>query len=87
MGTCVACSYANIFMIHLEKKLLRNAPHQPALYLRYINDIFLIFKGSSETEPTEFHRPYELPTQNNQVHSRVVQRKGTLPRHLGYQKP
>ena len=53
MGTRVATSYTNIFMSHLEAKLLKNAPHQPALYLRYIDDIFLIFTGS-ETELTEF---------------------------------
>ena len=53
MGTRVAPSYANIFTSNLEEKLLRRAPHQPALYLRYIDDIFIIFTGS-ELELTEF---------------------------------
>ncbi len=43
MGTKVAPSYANIFMGNLEKRLLKDAPVKPLLYLRYINDIFCIF--------------------------------------------
>ena len=42
MGTKVAPTYANIFMGVLEEKLLATAPHKPSLYLRYIDDCFLI---------------------------------------------
>lgn len=43
MGTCMAPSYANIFMGALEKKLLDAWPDQPRIWLRYIDDIFLIW--------------------------------------------
>ena len=46
MGTKLAPSYANIFMGELEKKMLQTAPHQPYIYLRYINDIFIIWTGT-----------------------------------------
>ena len=48
MGTRLAPSYANLFMGYLEKRLLAGAPYKPSLYLRFIDDIFLIFVG---TEP------------------------------------
>ena len=63
MGTRVAPSLANIFMSKLEEKLLRNAPHKPALYLRYIDDIFMVFTGS-ETQLLEF-----IEHMNNGHHS------------------
>ena len=53
MGTRVAPSLANLFMSKLEEKILKNSTHKPALYLRYIDDIFLIFTGS-ETQLLEF---------------------------------
>ncbi len=43
MGTRAAPSYACIYMSQLEKKLLKNAPHKPDLYLRFIDDIFCTF--------------------------------------------
>ena len=46
MGTRVAPSLANIFMGELEAKMLETAPFKPFLYLRYIDDIFLIWTGS-----------------------------------------
>ncbi len=46
MGTKVAPSLANLFMANLEKKLLKNAPCQPDLYLRFIDDIFCVFSAS-----------------------------------------
>ena len=53
MGTRLAPSYANLFMGQLEEKFLKNAPYKPKLYLRYIDDIFLIFTGS-QSELDEF---------------------------------
>ncbi|MCG8031445.1 MAG: GIY-YIG nuclease family protein [Candidatus Thiodiazotropha taylori] len=48
MGTKVAPSYANIFMGELESKLLLTAPYQPYVYLRYIDDIFMIWTGTEQ---------------------------------------
>ena len=53
MGTRAAPQLANLFMGKLEEKLLNRAPHRPALYLRYIDDIFMVFTGS-ESELLEF---------------------------------
>ena len=46
MGTRVAPPLANIFMGELETKMLETAPFKPFLYLRYIDDNFLIWTGS-----------------------------------------
>ena len=54
MGTKVALSYANIFMGELESKMLHAAP--PHLYLRYIDDIFIIWTGT-ETQLSVFYDP------------------------------
>jgi hypothetical protein len=43
MGTCMAPSYANIFMGWLEEKFLATVLFKPLLWLRYIDDIFLIW--------------------------------------------
>ena len=55
MGTKVAPSYANIFMGELEAKMLETAPIKPFLYLRYIDDIFLIWTGTI-SELKRFHQ-------------------------------
>ena len=43
MGTCMAPSYANIFMGSLEKRFLDTCQFTPLIWLRYIDDIFLIW--------------------------------------------
>ncbi|GFN76433.1 hypothetical protein PoB_000293900 [Plakobranchus ocellatus] len=43
MGKCMAPSYANLFMGELEDKLLASAATKPKIWLRYIDDIFLIW--------------------------------------------
>ena len=51
MGTKVAPSYANLFMGKLEDKLLSEAKKmglKPALYLRFIDDIFVIWDQGEE---------------------------------------
>ncbi len=51
MGTRFAPSYANIFMGRLEQKLLKELEQmglKPALYLRYIDDIFIICDQGEE---------------------------------------
>ena len=43
MGTKCAPSYANIFMGKIEEKLLTNFHLQPLLWVRFIDDIFMIW--------------------------------------------
>ncbi|GFN92913.1 hypothetical protein PoB_001941900 [Plakobranchus ocellatus] len=43
MGTCMAPSYANLFMGELEDKLLASAATKPKIWFRYVGDIFLIW--------------------------------------------
>lgn len=48
MGTKMAPSYANIFMGVLEHELLENAEIQPSIWVRFIDDIFAIYRGSED---------------------------------------
>ena len=48
MGTKVAPTYANLFMDHLERKLLREMPLKPTIWKRFIDDIFTIFKCTED---------------------------------------
>ena len=43
MGTKMAPSYANIFKGILEKQMLSTYPHKSLIYIRYIDDIFMIW--------------------------------------------
>ena len=43
MGTKLAPSYANLFMIKFEEKYVYTYPLQPKLWKRFIDDIFLIW--------------------------------------------
>ena len=49
MGTPMVVSYANIFMSEFEQRLLKDYDerykHKPALWLRFIDDIFLVRIG------------------------------------------
>ena len=44
MGTRMALNYAIIFMHYLETNFLSNYPKQPKTWLRFIDDIFMIWK-------------------------------------------
>ena len=44
MGTRMAPNYAIIFMHYLETNILSNYPKQPKIWLRFIDDIFMIRK-------------------------------------------
>ena len=44
MGTRMAPNYAIIFMHYLETNFLSNYPKQPKIWLRFIDDIFMIWK-------------------------------------------
>ena len=43
MGTKMTPSYANLFLGYFEANALENAPFQPHTWLRYIDDIFMIW--------------------------------------------
>ena len=49
MGTSMAVSYANIFMSEFKQRLLHDYEQgynrKPALWLRFIDDIFLVWIG------------------------------------------
>ena len=58
MGTICAPSYANIFMANFEAKhIYPYIKEKSLLYLRYIDDIFMIWKGTK----VELIRPYVYP--------------------------
>ena len=50
MGTRVAPTYANLFMEHYEKTYIYPHKHCPRKWLRFIDDVWGLFKGT----PTEF---------------------------------
>ena len=43
MGSPLSPVVANLFMEHFEKKVLDKTPHKPALWLRYVDDTFVIW--------------------------------------------
>ena len=44
MGTAMAPNFSNIFMAHLEEKFLENEPIKPLMWVRYIDDIFMVWQ-------------------------------------------
>jgi len=48
MGTKVAPSLANLFMAYFEDKFVYTYPVKPTIWLRYIDDIFLIWEHGDE---------------------------------------
>ncbi|XP_044165755.1 uncharacterized protein LOC122949770 [Acropora millepora] len=48
IGTRMAPSYANLFMHDLESKLLAWVPVKPFIWLRYIDDIFMVWTEGEE---------------------------------------
>ena len=55
MGTKVAPSFANIFMADFEDKWVYNYPLQPTIWLRYIDDIFMIWDHGEDTLQAFLH--------------------------------
>jgi hypothetical protein len=49
MGTKLAPSYANIFMSSFEEKFVYTYEPKPSIWLRYIDDIFLIWEHGQES--------------------------------------
>ena len=48
MGKKFAPNYANIFMAKWEREALRKCPKKPLMYLRFLDDIFMIWTHSEE---------------------------------------
>ncbi|XP_077674347.1 uncharacterized protein LOC144265548 [Eretmochelys imbricata] len=57
MDTRMAPQYANVFMAYLEQRFLSSRPLMPLLYLRYIDDIFIIWTHGKEALE-EFHHDF-----------------------------
>ena len=57
MGTKMAPQYANIFMSNLEENFLQNTHNKPLIYLRYIDDIFLLWTHGEE-KLLQFHKDF-----------------------------
>ena len=55
MGTKVAPSYANLLMADFEDKFVYTYPDQPFLWLRFIDDMFMM--DAWNTEPGQLHCP------------------------------
>ena len=49
MGTRVAPSFANIFMAYFEEQWVYTYPTQPLVWLRYIDDIFMIWNNNKDS--------------------------------------
>ena len=65
MGTKMAPQYANIFMANLEENFLQNTHNKLLIYLRYIDDIFLLWTHREE-ELLQFHKNFNL--ENPDIH-------------------
>ncbi|XP_072166479.1 uncharacterized protein [Diadema setosum] len=63
MGTKMAPAYANIFMATLEEEFLSSYPQKPTVYVRYIDDIFIIWDHSIE-ELAAFHQAFNSCNQS-----------------------
>ena len=56
MGTWVAPTYANLFMSDFEERHVYTYPHQPLVWLRFIDDVFYIWPhGQSELDKFVHH--------------------------------
>ena len=47
MGSPLSCTMANFFMCHHENKVLEHIKQKPAIYCRYVDDIFVCVDGES----------------------------------------
>ncbi|GFN76892.1 hypothetical protein PoB_000339800 [Plakobranchus ocellatus] len=74
MGTCMIPSYANLFMGELEDKLLASAATKPKIWLRYIDDIFLIWThgrsnlNAISAHANNFHPSIKFPSTISSSH-------------------
>ena len=77
MGTVCAPSYAKLFMAQFEEKhIYPYIKDMALLYLRYIDDIFIIWKGTKEqlikfiNELNKKHKTLNLYTKSHRRKSR-----------------
>ena len=61
MGTKMAPSYANLFLGLFEANALKNAPFQPHTWLRYIDDIFMIWTEGPDNLKIFIDYPFSSP--------------------------
>ena len=77
MGTATAPNYANIFMDRFETKALANWPLKPMIWLRFIDDIFMIWThGSDKLE--------EFITYLNGIHPTIKFTHETSPTQIDF---
>ena len=59
MGMCISVYFANAYMYHVTKTYVDNTPPRVHTFLRYIDDIIIIFDNSpsTETNPNIFDTP------------------------------
>ena len=57
MGIKMAPQYANIFMFNLEENFLPNTHNKPLIYLRYIDDIFMLWTHG-EKKLLQFYKDF-----------------------------
>jgi hypothetical protein len=70
----MAPSYANLFMAKLEEEFMANQPFVPEIWLRFIDDIFIIWNEPEE----EF---LEFFSNLNKFHNGVFQRSNKFLGH------
>ena len=68
MGTRMAPNYAITFTHYLETNFLSNYPKQPKIWLRFIDDIFMIWKEGN-LELDKFLEALNSYHQNNKIHT------------------
>ena len=66
MATPMAPQYANIFMAHLEERILKKSTQKPILYLCYIDDIFMLWTHG-EKALNIFSSQFNLTDRNIQL--------------------
>ena len=73
MGTKWSPHYADIYMAYFEEKALEKFPHKPFIYLRYLDDIFIIWPHG-RTVFSEF-------IENFNSHQPPIRFKATIHEH------
>ena len=53
MGTPVSPIVANLYMEHSEERAIREAPHPPYIWLRYVDDTFTVLQESEVEQFTQ----------------------------------
>ena len=92
----MAPQYANIFMANLEENFLQNTHNKPLIYLRYIDDIFLLWTHGEEkllqfykdfnSEDLDIHVTMNHSTKVNFLDTTIRLKNNTLQTSL-YKNP